>query len=229
MSKKIALVGWRVGENSFGATLPYLEFLSNFGIVEILTPHNTKYSGYDLLVIPGGSDVDPRNYNARPSYYAGHPDVFKEAFDKYQLPHFIDNKTPIFGICRGMQSLISHFGGRLGQHIYQEFSRERTDLAHEIALYEPTKVPDFIKRNFYKKDGRTVKEYKVNSMHHQGAYPKALADTPIQVLAVNKGVGNAELIKHVDLPIYAVQWHPEEIYDSISQEIILNLLQDGRV
>lgn len=101
MKKRIAVVGWSTGENSFGVTKPYLEYFSQFGEVEILTPKKGITEGLDLVVLPGGMDVSSSKYGQVPGFMNSNPDVFKEYFYEQNLSQYIDAGIPIFGICLG--------------------------------------------------------------------------------------------------------------------------------
>ena len=132
--KKIGIVSWKLGDNSFGVTTPYLEWLDNFGKIKILDFAEDFEDTLDLLVIPGGPDIDPSRYNQKPHRQTGKPCPFREYFDEFVLPVYIDNNMPILGICRGMQTLAVHFGGSLHQHIVHETStKSRWELVHDIA------------------------------------------------------------------------------------------------
>lgn len=103
--KKIGIVGWKTGENSFGITVPYLRFFQHYGNVVILGVNEEPVKDLDLLVLPGGGDVSPNRYNAKPDLFTGVANTWLEYFDKDILPQYIANKTSIFGICRGLQTL----------------------------------------------------------------------------------------------------------------------------
>ena len=45
-----------------------------------------------------------------------------EYFDTVMLQKYIDAGVPIFGICRGAQTMIAHFGGKLDQDYPQKYS-----------------------------------------------------------------------------------------------------------
>jgi gamma-glutamyl-gamma-aminobutyrate hydrolase PuuD len=100
--KRIGIVGWKTGDNSFGATVPYLRFFSQFGVVEIIMPNETDIrEDLDLLVLPGGPDVDPMRYlteNDALSFDMGKQCPFRERFDQILLPKYIDQRVPLFGI-----------------------------------------------------------------------------------------------------------------------------------
>ena len=105
MSKrKIGIPGWMVGANSFGVTLPYAEFITNVlgGELHILSPYNGDIRrDLDLIVLPGGYDVNPLRYDELPWFSTQNPNVILEAFDNFFLKKYIEANTPIFGICRG--------------------------------------------------------------------------------------------------------------------------------
>lgn len=224
MKKKLGITGWATGENSFGVTKPYLEYFSQFGQVEILTPQEGIRKDIDLVVMPGGKDSNPIKYGQVPGFMTSDPDVFKEYFLNKNLQQYIDNKTPILGICLGMQQLNIHFGGSLTQHLMYHgfYSNRRDELVHEVYPVTDYKQGKWI----YSKQKQDV--FKVNSMHHQGIYLDQLADN-LSPLLFSEGVNErgqylVEAFKHNSLPIVGIQYHPEETYCSFAEEMIKNLL-----
>jgi putative glutamine amidotransferase len=222
--KKIGIVGWSTGDNSFGCTKPYLQWLQNFGFVQILLPNKEIINDLDLIVMPGGADVSSHYYKQAPSLHNTNADVFKEYFFKNNLPKYIANGTPIFGICLGMQQLCVHFGATMIQHLHgnHEYSWESRDqLVHQVKV-----TPDYIDLLLPKQ--RTKGTIKTNSLHHQAVATKEFPEC-LDIVATswdekNPGKGVLEAVKHKELPIYGVQYHPEEIYDSLSYNMVLQLL-----
>lgn len=96
--RKIGVPLWKVGDSSFGSTWSYLQFASRYGEVIPLMPKHTVREDLDLLILPGGADVDPLRYGQIPNFFTGKPDAFKEYFDKAYLQQYIDAGVPIFGI-----------------------------------------------------------------------------------------------------------------------------------
>ena len=86
--RRILIPGWSLGDNAWGVTKPYLHYFSQFGQVEILTPRKDVVNG-DLLVLPGGADVNPHRYNQEPSFYTSNTDVFKQYFIDQNLEQYL--------------------------------------------------------------------------------------------------------------------------------------------
>lgn len=231
MSKRIGIVGWTTGANSWGITMMYADFFSQFGIVEIIM-HNEKTirEGLDLLVLPGGPDVDPKRYlnvDDDFSLFNGKPCLFKERFDHILLPQYVEAKTPIFGICRGHQTLSVFFGGKLIQDMIEsgvyhaQNGEDRSKRVHGLKLYTD---------NIKTIPGVPVSAFKVNSIHHQSldrdnmpAIGKILAT---QQDAKIDPEGTIEAMTYLpEYPAHTVQWHPEDIRDTFSISLILNLLK----
>ena len=223
--KRIGIIAWKVGPNSYGITVPYYNFLSQFGNVVILD--NKSIQNIDLLVLPGGPDVDPFRYGKVPSLLTGKPDPHLEFFDKILLPKYIKKEVPIFGICRGHQTLAVHMGAKLIQHMYHPTNHEscRNETIHEVKMVLDKKefrIPPFMEG---------LKNQFVNSMHHQVVSSNNLPDDILPVYRfendVKKGPKYKEEIEALYFPTInsiSVQWHPEEIWDNFSIEAITYLL-----
>lgn len=228
--ERIPIVGipaWKVGDNSFGVTTSYLYYLEHFGKVKILTLIEEVDKSIDLLVIPGGSDVDPGRYNAVPGYFTSKPDPMKEYFDTIILPMYIKAGVPVYGICRGCQSIAVLFGAKLVQHMWHETNTEitgRDATVHEITLRDTDFKTAF--EEYHK--GKV----KVNSMHHQCISNIGFPNDILEILGVYKGsqkLSSIEIIRHRSLPIIGVQYHPEELIDDpLGDFIIESLIQKSK-
>lgn len=224
---KIGIPGWKIGDNSFGITTAYLEFIRYFGTPVILHPDTDIIEDLDLVILPGGPDVNPENYGATPSSYTGRPCLFKEHFDKHYLPTYIALGTPIYGICRGMQALAVHFGGKMIQHINHETNEQynRNKLVHGVAIENEY-------RNILLRNGiNRGMNYKTNSMHHQAVMGMSLRDTDMAVIGKaddRKSNRIIELIAHKTLPIVGEQAHPEETFNDFAVDTINFLLEHKR-
>jgi putative glutamine amidotransferase len=221
-NKKIAIVAWETGENSFGVTKPYLHYLSHFGNVMMILPQQIDIiKDIDLLVLPGGADVNPLRYNQIPSFYTGRPNVYLEHFDNKVLPKYIENETPIFGICRGLQNLNVFFEGTLKQHLYSHpTSSIRSDKVHDVINYiDVLQTTKHFKNSIDEK----FKKTRTNSLHHQAI---DILGNGFEILSRSKSYGKEiEAIVHKYLPIAAVQYHPEELLtDPIANSLINCLL-----
>lgn len=220
MSKKIGIVSWATGPNSFGVTTPYLEWLDTFGKVRILDFAEDFDGSIDLLVIPGGPDVDSTRYNQKPHRRTGKPCPYREYFDEFVLPIYIENNVPIFGVCRGLQAINVAFGGTLNQHKPHETSdpNKRWEIVHSVVykILEPTNLVEYTAG--------------VNSIHHQvvdklGEGLKSIARyKPLK--SKKTELGDVEAILHESLPIAGVQFHPEELmYNELANRLMNDLLE----
>ena len=214
MSKLIGLIISK-HENVMGITLPYFEYLSEFGDIVLINPlTDTINTSLDLLVLPGGADMYPMRYGEKPSRYCGKPNLDLEYFGVNVLPKYIEEtEIPILGICRGAQELRVTYGGKLVQHIGQDFSNTRTELVDTLVYTEFG--------NQCITNGDLTRVAKCNSIHHQGWFD----NTPhFEVIAYNKEFMNVEIMLNYERNILAVQYHPEETYcELVSNWIITQL------
>lgn len=229
---KIGIVGFP-SSGHFGIGVAYMQYFSQLGDVEIISHTETTIRTHlDLLVVPGGPDVDTSRYLKEGEsihLMVGKPCPFRERFDHFLLPQYIENKTPIFGICRGHQSIAVHFGGNLHQHMFHESNgSDRTSLVHYVEVNN-----DLLSKytGFVIIDPATKKQtstMKVNSIHHQAV--NVIPKEAVQI-ACYKPTKNGysdrmmnEALIYPDHKIATVQWHPEEIEDSLSDVLIKEFL-----
>ena len=161
-------------------------------------------SRLDALVISGGSDLNPALYREHPL-----PTTIDCRDDRdtseYALLDAADHfKLPVLGICRGMQLMATHAGGRLHQHL--------PDIVHSDvhrpspAAYGSVPVSTIPGTRLAKLLGRQVI---ANCHHHQ-----AVAECPGFVISAYAADGTPEAIEtQAGRFLLGVQWHPETDID----------------
>lgn len=217
--KNIGIVAYPI-DGGYGIPTSYLNFFSTFGYVTMIMHNEIEIrKDLDLLVLPGGPDVETSRYlnnSDEISLYIGKPCPFRERFDRVLLPEYIKYGTPIFGICRGHQSLAVHFGASLFQDMYHETNdRDRKKLVHKVDILTNLGL------NLIKIEN---KSFEINSIHHQTVNNLTLPDFA-QVLALHSTDSEVEALSYFPFyPAHTVQWHPEEIHDEFSITLINHLL-----
>lgn len=201
------------GTSYYGLNTKYVDFFTKLGFdVDLINPLSKKINdNIDLLVLPGGADVNPNRYGQKPEWYCGKPNIFFEEFDKEMLPLYVNRVytgelKSIFGICRGFQSLCVHFGAKM----IQDFPFRSSSYNKRWEKVERIKV--------------NHKVHKINSIHHQGLFARHLSDA-IEPIAWSLEEKNLEVMKIKDINIAGVQYHPEElIEDDFTPNFIRNLV-----
>ena len=243
--KKIGIVA-NFNNKKIGVPKSYVSLFNEFGNIVIINPLDPNKVRLDLLVLPGGTDINPSRYNAVPDINIGAVDPRLDYFDTVMLPEYLED-TPVFGICRGFQSLLVNFGYELCQSIHTQHPTNpdlnREKLVHHII--NPNSLP-------------LIDSYGVvNSMHHQGVYwsdfneqRKEIIGFGNEIVILAISIDNEKYTKESDhstatqitsmiekysiiesfkltnnlISVAAVQWHPEEISDDFSKYYIAELL-----
>ena len=155
--------------------IDYMRMFEPYGKVHLLTSSDCDdevlLQDYDMLVLPGGADVDPSRYGEKPHPMCGRVNAQYEYMDTHFLPKWLETGKPIVGICRGMQTLNVALGGSLYQHIVGHTGGEdRTDDVHKMYtnIYPESADVRFIDAP------EDFRKYGVNSYHHQNV--KRLAE-----------------------------------------------------
>jgi putative glutamine amidotransferase len=161
------------------------------------------------LVLGGGPDMHPKHYGEEPLADANLE--IDEALDQMELELIAgaeEGRTPVWAVCRGMQTLNIHLGGTLYQDLDLQLpgvgehsvGEPLDHLAHE--LESVSTESEF---------GAALERHAgaVNSRHHQAVKELApglreVARAPDGVLEVLEGESDEWWLR-------GVQWHPENL------------------
>lgn len=151
-----------------------------------------RRTGAEVITLRNG--FDPREYDRiAPNLVVmspgpGSPRDFDTAGTIRQA---LERKLPIFGVCLGLQALIEYFGGELGVLSYPMHGKPSEVVVRGGRLFKGI-PPTFIAGRYHSLHALRVPDELVVTAH---------ADEPNVVMA----------IEHRELPIAAVQFHPESI------------------
>ncbi len=183
----------------------YARSVEAAGGIAVLLPTQPELSAtvverLDGLVITGGADVDPDRYEqpAHPRTGGLRPD--RDSWELSLLDAAQRAAVPTLGICRGLQVMAVHAGGRLDQHVPDLVGHEEHSPGPSAFGWTSVRTVD----------GSLVQQLvgehmQVSCHHHQ-----AVAEHPGFVASARAADGTIEAIEHPDRPFWlAVQWHPE--------------------
>ena len=177
----------------------------------------------DGVIIPGGHDVGPEQYNTPTKGYCGTIIPQRDNHDIAVAKYFMNEiKKPILGICRGIQIMNVAAGGTLYQDLEIEgkFEHHFGDKYPRNYPWHDLKIEKgSILEEIY---GKT--EIRINSFHHQAVKDPG---KDIEIIAKSAdGVPEAIVQKNHPFSV-AVQWHPEMMYDSEEQLKLLKAFVDA--
>ena len=156
----------------------------------------------DALILSGGGDINPLWAGEEPS-----PKLHGINQER-DLPELLiarlayNRQIPMLGICRGIQTLATAFGGKVAQDISDvatikhSQNADRSEPTHSVIIDEDSSLFDIYKST----------KVMVNSFHHQAV---AEAGDKFRVIAKSPD-GIIEAMESSEFKsILGVQWHPE--------------------
>jgi putative glutamine amidotransferase len=153
--------------------------------------------GIDLrgVILTSGNNVCPATYHEEDG---GIPDTSqsRDRTERLLIDAAIAAGLPILGVCRGMQILNAHFGGKLLPDLSRISSERHVASTHEIEILRPEWIDAFGCRSL-----------RVNSFHDQGLTEAELSRE--FTCFAKTAAGIIEGFAHQLLPIVGIQWHPE--------------------
>jgi len=168
----------KVGASFMMSSLDYTtrQYMSDIGFKREVT----LIENADILVIPGGSDVNPRLYNQEPHVLCGKANDSLDKAEKTLFNKAVKLDIPILGICRGAQMACILSGGELYQHVTGHLGKH--------FMYTDNNIT---KRQI--KHSRTVSPVTVTSCHHQMMMPFKMNAADYQLLGWSLGLSREYL------------------------------------
>jgi putative glutamine amidotransferase len=142
------------------------------------------------LLLTGGNDLGPLK-----GEIDWKPDTMERDFTENQLLQWaVDKGIPVFGVCRGLQLINVYFNGGIERNLKSIGSHVKVN--HKVSIVSETM-----------KSLEGLNEIITNSYHNNGVLLSGLSsELEVFAMAENDVV---EGVSHPNLPIIAVQWHPE--------------------
>ena len=190
----------------------YAEAVVSCGGVPVLLPPvdavgaaETAVARLDGLVISGGADVDPSKYDADPHPRTANWRPDRDGWELALLTAAEAVGLPVLGVCRGMQVMAVHAGGRLHQHTPDLVGHEEHSPGGDV--FGSVAVGTAAGSRLAALVGPSLT---VNCHHHQ-----SVAEHPGYVASAHAQDGTLEAmeVEGEDRFCVAVQWHPETAAD----------------
>jgi putative glutamine amidotransferase len=153
----------------------------------------------DVTVVMGGEDVTPTLYGAGADYEdAGSHHPAADIVEIAVIRDAVARRTPLLGICRGLQLINVAQGGTLVQHL------ETTHLHRSDSGDDPFVTTAVFPVPGTDTDGLDL-DSPVRCTHHQAV---GVLGRDLTVVA-RAADGVVEAVLHDHAPVTGVQWHPE--------------------
>lgn len=153
------------------------DFIYECGYLPVPIPNKADIAA-DLISAIQPAGIILTGGNSLVKYGGNAPE--RDAMDKEVIRISIKEKIPLYGFCRGMQSILDYYGNTL------------VNVEGHVAV-----------RHIIEGSGE---QHEVNSYHNQACLELS-GDELIVVYRTKDSV--IEEIKHCSLPIAATMWHPE--------------------
>ena len=173
MKKVIGLIPLYDEEKESYWMLPgYMKVIERCGALPVMLPLTEDTEELeqclgmcDGLLLTGGHDVDPAVYGEEAIPECGQCCHTRDVMEAYLLKRAVETDLPVFGICRGIQSMNASLGGTLYQDLDTQHPSETEHHmtppydrgVHKITVKEGSLLARMIGAG----------EHSVNSYHHQ--------------------------------------------------------------
>ena len=195
----------------------YSSALAAVGLLPLVLPPvsasmaTAALDGVAGLVLTGGEDIGAEHFGQTPHPAMGTPHAARDEYEIALTRAAVERRVPTLAICRGAQLMNVALGGTLLQDIpslrlgaaNHDLSPRRTERVHGLAIEPGSALAAIV--------GDT--SISVNSSHHQAVDHVAPS---LRVSATSPdGIIEALEPKTDDWWMIAVQWHPEELTETL--------------
>ncbi len=211
MAKKLIALSplWDGDDNRIWMRTTYPDAIRESGAIPVILPLHVSPEDAgqildlcDGLILTGGPDIHPSRFGEEVKPACGSICEARDVLEEGLYRHALERDMPIFGICRGIQTINVFQGGTLYQDIPTEYPSQLTHtcerpydrVIHHVNLTGPLR------------DLLGLERLGVNSIHHQAV--KDLGKD-LEVMAASDD-GLVEAVRHTGKKfVWGVQWHPE--------------------
>lgn len=116
------------------------------------------------------------------------------------------SSTPLLGVCLGLQAIVTAFGGKVIQADEIVHGKHELIFHHRRGIYQSLPLP-----------------FQAGRYHSLIADRETLPDTLI--VEAENGAGLVMGLRHIELPIFGVQFHPESILTPMGQQLMQHFVQ----
>ncbi|MBI3741945.1 MAG: gamma-glutamyl-gamma-aminobutyrate hydrolase family protein [Chloroflexi bacterium] len=213
---------------SYGIRATFTRALELAGGAPVLIPLQLSeeslraiFARVDGLFLAGGIDVHPREFGENVEPFCGEIDTDRDAAEMNLTRWALDQDTPVFGICRGIQSLNIAAGGSLYQDIAAQVPAALPHPHRKGNPYNLRAHAIEIARDSRLARALGATRLEVNSLHHQAL--KQIA--PGFRVSARAPDGIVEGIEAAQKKFaVGVQFHPEWMLDDDAR--MLKLFQE---
>lgn len=154
------------------------DFIRECGFLPIPIPNKSELAE-DIINSISPAGIILTGGNSLQKYGGNAPE--RDAMDKALIGIAVKEKIPLFGFCRGMQSILDYFGNQLVG------VKGHVAVRHMVCGEKAT--------------------YDVNSYHNQACI-RMEKNCGLKITAQAED-GVIEAVRHESLPIVGIMWHPE--------------------
>ncbi len=179
------------------------KLFENLDLLPILIPNNLENIEFflndlslDGIVLSGGDNMGDN--------------IDRDKTEHFLLEYAIKKKIPTIGVCRGMQLINNHFGGKL----MTDSNEQHVAKDHEIQIID-TQFSTLFESN----------KVSVNSYHKNIIFQECLGNN-LKPFAIDNDDKSIEGFSHTSLPIIGVMWHPERTQNKNNKTIISTIFKE---
>ncbi len=215
-SKIVGSVNYERYCTFFKSVYPEIECVNAYGMK--ITELDSLMRNSDALVLTGGPDVHPYYYKRLQDTIYCEVDNYRDSLEFKLIEFALEQKKPIFAICRGLQIFNVVLGGSLYPDIPTFFENA---IAHRPNNGNFIFHPVVVERNSLLWEISKADTLIVNSFHHQGIWDLSTKLKPT-AFAPDGLIEAIEWKDTTDKPFFiGVQWHPERLENnSTSIELV---------
>lgn len=187
------------GERRDCADQRIADFINACGFLPVPLPNNESLAEHFVNTInPAG--IILTGGNSLVKYGGVAPE--RDGMDRKLIEISIKKEIPLYGFCRGMQSILDYFGNEL------ESITGHVAVKHEINMQGNVQI--------------------VNSYHNQACTKLKEGSGLLSIAESNDGV--IEAVSHEKMPIVGIMWHPERenMYREMDVQFVKKLFMERR-